>query len=448
MSKYFNIPPSLLICLGILSIIACTTVGLMLPWATTNGQGQDFIGALFTAASATDVTGLCIVDTATYYTRFGQLIILSAVQLGGLGGITIAIFPFLFFGLNIPFSYKFHVKAERGFSNLGTELVDFIKVVFKTTFACELLGASFYSFHFIPRFGLVDGLYYSVFTSISAFCNAGFATFSNNLESFTNDPIINWTTMALIALGGIGFSVIYPIIQRERLGEHAVMALKMSLILRVGGAILIWFIERTNPLTIGKMSGLFQYQAAQFLSVTPATAGFNTIPTANWTMVTTFIIIVIMFIGACPGGTGGGVKVTTVGVVVMWAWQKVCRNKKDVIFYKRQIPVETLVNAMGILVLYISSLSLTIMILLGTEAHLFNKGFTFVDIVFEVFSAIGTVGLSRGITPELSTTGKLIISFLMFIGRVGPATLAFSLVETQSTKGDLITYPDAQINVS
>jgi len=445
--KRLQISPSLVICLGIVTIITLTVIGLMLPWATVDGHGQGFVNALFTAVSATDVTGLCVVDTATYYTRFGQLIILTAVQLGGLGGITIALFPFLFFGVSVPFSYRYHVKVERGFSNLGGELIDFVKVVFKTTFFCELLGAILYSAHFIPKFGLFDGIYYSVFTSVSAFCNAGFSTFTNNLDTFARDPIINWTTMGLIVLGGIGFSVIYPVIQREKLSEHAVMALKFTFFLRVGGAFIIWFAERNNPSTLGGMPPFLQYQAAQFLSITPATAGFDTIPTANWTMFTTFLLILIMFVGACPGGTGGGVKVTTVGVVGMWVWQRVCQNRKDVVFYKRKIPVDVMVNAMGVVVLYTLALTLAILVLLRTEQHIFKLGFGFVDIVFEVFSAIGTVGLSRGITPALSDVGKIVISFLMYLGRVGPATLAFSLVQNQKIQEDMVTYPDAEINV-
>lgn len=443
MNKHWQ--PQTMICLGIATLIFIGTFLLMLSGATTGGR-QNLIDALFTSASAVNVTGLIVVNTEKFYTTFGKIVIMFLIQFGGLGAITIGVFPLLVLGKEISFATKFHLSNERGWSSFGNDLINFVKSVFKVTFTIELLGMAIYAISFVPRYGLLNGLWYSMFHAVSAFCNAGFSTFGNNLGSYCNDPIVVWTTTMLIAAGGIGFPILYQIFNREKLNEHSKLALNITLLLNILGAVFILWQEWNNPGMVGlgmwsKISNAF------FWAVTPKTAGFNTVSTSGLTIPTIFLLMFYMYIGASPGGTGGGVKTTTFGVVAMWAWQKACRGKQQVVYDKRNIPTSTLIGAMGILFLYTTIIISAIFLLLLVE-----QAVGFIDIVFEVLSAIGTVGLSRGLTDcslavHFSNTGKLILVFLMYIGRVGPATLGFSLFKKMRDETTFIKKIDGNIAI-
>ncbi|GAB6138268.1 TrkH family potassium uptake protein [Halanaerobaculum tunisiense] len=424
--------------LGYLILIILGTILLSLPWATVANQGLSTIDALFTATSATAVTGLIVVNTAHDLSLFGQLVVLVLIQIGGLGLMTSSTLVVLLLGRKISFKERIIVKEEINHFDFSG-LLRVVKYIISLTLGIELLGAVLLFFRFNSLFSVGKAIYFAIFHAISAFCNAGFDLFGTSLEGFVTDPYTNLVITTLFIIGGIGFAVLADIYHKREFSPltlHSKLVLLLTVILIGVGVCGIFLLEFANPKTLGDLSVGNKLVAAYFQGVTPRTAGFNTVPIGNLTAGSLFLVIILMIIGASPGSTGGGLKTTTVGVLLLTTYSLV-RGKKTPQLFGRTILQSTIYKALavtlsGLLFVVLASLVLTV-----TETA------SFIRIFFEAISAFGTVGLSTGITSSLTVIGKLVVVVLMFIGRVGPLTLAVALGEKVET--DKVKYPAEEI---
>jgi potassium uptake TrkH family protein len=433
----YKIQPAKLFLISFLLLILFGTGLLLLPKATVDGK-ISFIDALFTSTSAVCVTGLIVVDTATYFTRFGQIVILGLIQIGGLGVMTLTTFFALFFAGGLGIKERVLIGDLIEEEKLGKIKYTLIQIIL-TTFIIEAIGAILFFHSMIKlQMPLSEKIFHSIFHSISAFCNAGFSTFSENLmyEGLRYNYLSVGTIGMLIVLGGLGFGTLSNLFElttipfkRKKakvkyLSTQSKIILLTTLFLIFSGAIITYVLEYGNSLK--NLSEDQKILASIFQSITTRTAGFNTIPINELLISTSLIYILLMFIGASPGGTGGGIKTTTAFISFMAIYDFV-RGKKKIEIYKRQIPDEIIHRVFIKIAFSLSFIFLTTVILSITEK------FSLVDLIFEQFSAFGTVGLSRGITPYLSEIGKFIIVILMYIGRVGPITFltSFSKEVTQ-----------------
>jgi len=420
-----------------LSFGAAILVGaglLMTPWAST-GAPLGFVDALFTATSATCVTGLVVVDTGTALTRFGQGVVLTLIQLGGLGIMT--------------YSSVFLLLAGRGLSFRGEALVEetlgqkhrtsphrLVRDVFRFTLIIEAAGAAVLYTVFSRSQPWDEALYSAVFHSVSAFCNAGFSLYATSFTAYRGDWVLNLTIMTLITLGGVGFLVLEDLADAwkdrragrpARLGLHTKVVLTTSAVLTFGGAAGVWFFEAPN--TLAGLPWQDQLLASLFQAVTARTAGFNTLDYGVLTNTTLFLTILLMFVGASPGSCGGGIKTTTFAVVV-GLFRDRLRARERVSLYRRTLPEATVARAVSLLMASFTFVTLVVFALLVTEIgpvpHQMGGG-RFLEIFFEAVSAFGTVGLSTGITSSVSTAGRLLLTLTMFVGRVGPLTLAIAV---------------------
>ncbi len=426
------------IALSFLGAILAGTLLLTFPAATTDGRGATFIDALFTATSATCVTGLIVQDTPTFFSGFGQMVILVLIQLGGLGIMSYSAFLALLFG-------RFTLGKRGMLQDMMDEdrnVLSMIIYVFKMTFIIEFVGAVVLFLRWVFVFkDPLQSVYISIFHSVSAFCNAGFSLFSNSLEGYIGDPLVNIIIMGLIICGGIGFIVVYEVTQRINkprrfLSTHSRLVLTTSALLVITGFIAFFFIEFDGaflnyPVTAKIWGALFQ-------SVTPRTAGFNTIPIASLSAISLTIMMILMFIGASPGSTGGGIKTTTFAILLL-SLKNILQGKADIEVFKRTIPSTVVYKALAIVVGTLLLLMSVFLLLLAFE----NK--PFLPLLFEAVSAFGTVGLSMGITPDLTIIGKLLIIILMYGGRLGPLTLGFAL--TRVLRREKIEYPAAKVMI-
>lgn len=430
-----------------LSLIAGGTFLLMLPGATQDSQGLAFIDALFTSTSAVCVTGLIVVDTATHFTLFGELVILTLIQLGGIGIVTFATFLFLFLSGGLGVGQMNTLKGMVGESN--TNLVtSTLKQIIGFTFLVEAIGAiAYYIFWEVSFSTPGERILFSIFHSISAFCNAGFSLFTESLAGEMNatDWPINLTTIILIVLGGLGFTVIWEIIRRKteqsrwrrRLSIHTRIVLVTTASLIVAGTILILLLEWNHTLS-GYTWGN-KILLSLFQSVTTRTAGFNTVDIGNIGMSATLIMMILMFIGGSPASTAGGIKTTTFAVVMRSVIMTIYGYNRMEIF-KRTIPNRVIFRAMTVILLAASCIGISTILLSFVEDH------AFLDLFFEEISAFATVGLSRGITSQLTSWGKLIIVISMFLGRVGILTFMVAFanrIDTHKYK-----FPEETIMVS
>ena len=422
------------------------TLLLCLPFATKSGEPASFVDALFTATTSVCVTGLVVVETAGYWSLFGQIVILLLIQCGGLGIISFTTAMLLMFHRKV--TLKDRILVEEAFNlNSLSGLLKFVKKVFWGTFIVEGIGAVFSAFSFVPVYGWAKGIWLSVFHAISAFCNAGIDLIgADSLMPFKNDLSLNLTTMGLIVMGGLGFPVWFDILHNmkqkrgmRRLSLHSKMVLSFTLILISTGTLIIFLLERNNPLTLGNESFPKAILLAAFQAVTLRTAGFLTIPQQNLTQAGAFFSILCMFVGGSPIGTAGGVKTTTIFVLVLTAWCLI-RGKRDTTVFGRTISGETLRKALGVVTISIGVVFIAILLLLITEDG------SLLDMAYEVVSATATVGLSRNITAGLSFAGKLIIIICMFLGRIGPISLAIALGRQAKQKGK-ISYPTEEVPV-
>lgn len=438
--EIYNLTPAQILVAGYFAVILTGTILLSLPMATTAAGSLGIIDSLFTATSATCVTGLIVVNTSSAFTVFGQVVIMVLIQIGGLGIMSMSTLMAFLIGKKI--SLKERLVIQQDLNQFGISgLVRLIQYVLGFTLIIEGAGAIFMFTKLIHEYKLVNAIYYSIFHAVSAFNNAGFDLFGNSLAGFTGSIIMNFSVMILIILGGIGFGVLTESTNDKRFGKSSLQSkivVVMTLILLVVGFLVLLALEFNNPETMGNLPFGEKILSAMFLSVTPRTAGFNTLPTDALHSSSLFFIIILMFIGASPGSTGGGIKTTTFGIMVITMWNKII-GKKDIEIYNRRIDEEDVLKAMAITLLAIALVILITIILTITESK------PFIDILFETVSAFGTVGLSTGVTPTLSTVGRVLITLTMFAGRVGPLTLAVAFAERER-KG-IYHYPKEKIMV-
>lgn len=433
--KTEKLSPANLILIGFIIIILSGTLVLLLPFMVNSGNKLRFIDALFTATSATCVTGLIVVDTATFFSFWGQLVILVLIQIGGLGYMTLN--TILALALRRRIEYRTRLAIRDSFSlDFPGGVVRFVLSVLKYTFFIEGIGFLILFLNFLRYFTPREALFPAIFHSISAFCNAGFSIFSNNLESFVLDPVVNFTIMGLIILGGLGFVVLREIAEKHSISSlHSRVVVRTTLFLIVVGTVLILLLEWDNPATLAELPWGGKIMASLFQAITPRTAGFNTISTAGLREASVFLIMLLMFVGASPGGTGGGVKTTTFALLLGTAVSVVRGGEKVEFFHRRIIP--TIVSrAISVVVLAFFLVFIVTMVLLVVQPA------PLLDICFEVVSAFGTVGLSRGMTPNLLDLSKILIIITMYVGRVGIMTL---VMVRPSQEKDLITYPEERV---
>lgn len=416
------------IALGFFLIILVGTLLLKLPIATRSGESASWLTAVFTATSASCVTGLVVADTYLYWSTFGQIVIICLIQLGGLGFMTIGIFLLMFFKQKIGLNQRGLMQESVNALHLGG-LVRLTKIIIKGTLLIEGIGAVLFAFRFIPMFGVVTGIYYSIFHSISAFCNAGFDLMGRfgeyvSVSLFYGDGLINFTIMALITVAGLGFLVWQDLLENgfhvKKYRLHTKIVLVTTAAVFVVGTILFLVFEWNN--TMADMTLKEKVYSAMFSAVTPRTAGFNTIDTAALNDSSKFLTIILMFMGGSPGSTAGGIKTTTFVVMFLYLWSNL-RNTTGCNIFGRRLDDEVIKKA-G-LVFYFN----LILVVSAVLAICSLESMQFIDILFEVMSAMGTVGMTTGITRDLCVASKLILVLLMYCGRIGSMTFAMSFIE-------------------
>ncbi|HAE91449.1 TrkH family potassium uptake protein [Tissierella praeacuta] len=419
-----KLDPPRVLALGFGSLILIGAILLNLPIATQGGKSIGFINALFTSASAVCVTGLVVVNTGEFWSLFGQIVIILLIQIGGLGFMTMATIGALIIGKKITLKERLIIKEQLNQETMSG-LVKLTKYAVLSTFAIEGIGAILLSTRFIPTYGLIKGIWFSIFHSISAFCNAGFDITGNSIVPFVGDFIINMTISGLIILGGLGFSVYIDISRNKsfkKLHLHSKLVLTITVILLVVGMIIFLLIEFNNPYTIGNLNTGEKIISSFFQSVVPRTAGFNSVNIGGLLDTTVFFMIILMFIGGSPGSTAGGIKTTTFGTLILTT-VGVIRGNKDVVAYRKRIADEVINRSLAIATVGMTLIIIVSFILTVTEPA------DFLDVLFETTSAFATVGLTRGITPNLTNFGKLLITLTMYAGRVGPLTMAFAFAK-------------------
>lgn len=430
------------IALGFLLIVLVGTLLLMLPFSTRQGESTTFLNALFTATSATCVTGLVVYDTYLHWSLFGQIVILTLIQLGGLGFITIGIYGMSVFQKKIGLKNREFIHDSLNLIHIGGG-VKIVKRAIKGTFIIEFIAALLLSTSFIPEFGIVKGIYYSIFHSVSAFCNAGFDIMGvygeySSLTHFYDDPVVIITISAVILIGGIGFIVWNDICDHKfnfkKYLLHTKIVLTISAVLVIGGTVLFLITERNTVLA--DMAGKDKLLSALFLSVSPRTAGMNSVDIASLSGAGTILNILFMFIGGCPGSTAGGIKVTTIATVYFFLVSYIKKDKGYKV-YKRSLDDDTIKKANTVIFVNL------VLAIFATFVISLNQNLDLTKVVVECFSAVGTVGITAGITRDLTLISKLVVIILMYCGRVG--SLSFALVFSDKRKIPDIRYPVEQI---
>ncbi len=422
--------PPLIVCLSFFALILFGAILLDLPIASANGERIGFLNAFFTSTSASCVTGLIVANTATQWTAFGKVIIIILIQIGGLG--TMVFLSLIAMALNkrIGISERRIIKEQTN-ADTSKGIIRLVIYIIKFSLAVELIGAILLATKFIPDFGLERGILFSLFHSISAFCNAGFDIIGNSLTNYVNDFTVNMTISLLIIFGGLGFTVFIDIYRKRRfknLSLHSKVVISFTAILLLVGTLAFFLIEHNSAAMEG-LSLKGKVLSSFFMSVTARTAGFNTIDIGKMQEGSVIVTIMLMFIGASPASTGGGIKTTTFGVLLS-STISVLRGNKEIEIFHKKIPYDTLIKSLciftlGSFLVIFSSLWITII----------EQGkFLYLDILYEIVSAFGTVGVSRGITANLSSLSKIILIILMYLGRVGAATLGVSILDTHRKK--------------
>ncbi|SFX54766.1 trk system potassium uptake protein TrkH [Thermoactinomyces sp. DSM 45891] len=439
--KYWS-PPRILVA-GFFLIIFMGSFLLTLPLATKDGQGLAWIDSLFTATSATCVTGLVVVDTGDTFTLFGQMVILILILVGGLGFMTFATFFAVLLGKRVSFQDRLLLQEALNKSSVEG-IVSLVKRIVLFAFIIQAIGAILLTIRFVSDMPLDRALYFGIFHSISNFNNAGFDIMGSfqGFTGYVSDPYVSIILCTLIFLGGIGFIVLnelYEYRQTKRISLHSKMVLVVSIALILIGTIFLFLFEYTNPKTLQPLSGTGKVVSSFYQAITPRTAGSNTLNIPDLTQSSILLMIVLMFIGASPGSTGGGIKTSTFSVL-LGAVKSQIKGKEDVTFYRRRIPYDLIYRSLAV-----ASCGFAIVVGVAMLLTITEKGNDFLMILFEATSAFGTVGLSMGLTPNLSIAGKMIIIFTMFAGRVGILTIAFALA--QNRKRDPYRYPEGNIMI-
>ncbi len=453
-----NMSPPKIIAMGFLLIIIAGTLLLTLPISSADGKGTAFIDALFVATSATCITGLTPVVTAEHWSLFGKIVIMGLFQIGGLGFMTFVTLTFLVLGKRITLRNRLVIKESYNLSD-GVGMAGFMVSMIKFTFIAEAIGALLLSTQFIRIYGFDTGLFYSIFHSISAFCNAGFDLLGeSSLVEFSGNYVINITIMLLIITGGIGFPVVLDIylmlrnrfikkfslrICFKNLRLHSKVAISFTLFLIFAGALAFFLGEHNNPQTMGNMTMPHKILACFFQSVTLRTAGYFSIPQEGMKYGSKLVALILMFIGGSPASTAGGAKTVTVAVVLV-SVITMLKGEDEVVVFKRNISFRTIRKSLSVIIMMLFLELTAVMLLSAVEgnAHVVYEG---IDLFYEVFSAMSTVGVTTGLTPHLSTWGKIIIILCMYIGRIGPITMA--MIFTVNGKKREIQYPDGNILV-
>lgn len=432
------------IALGFFFIILAGSLILTLPIASQSGEWTPFLDSMFTATSATCVTGLVVYDTFTHWNVFGQLVILLLIQIGGLGFITVGVGFSMAFRRRIGLRQRDLLKESINAMEIGG-IVKLSRKIFIGTALCEGVGALLLATRFIPEFGLVKGIYYSIFHAISAFCNAGFDLMGGqqpyaSFTAYATDPVINITLMLLIIVGGLGFVVWSDVVSKrfrwKNYSLHTKMVISVTLLLIFGGALFLFLFEQGG--TIKGMSTGDQILASLFGSVTARTAGFNTVDTGALKPESKLLTTALMFIGGSPGSTAGGVKTTTIAVILIYVISNL-RGESGCNVFHRRIGDEVIKRASMVFCLNLF-LGLTSVTLILATSNLHMS-----DVLFEVYSAISTVGMTTGITRDLNVVGRIVIIILMYCGRIGSMTFALSLVAKPEAKG--LSLPEEKITI-
>ena len=443
-----------ILALGFLGTILLGGVLLYLP--ICNEQPITFLDALFTSVTAVCVTGLVTIVPATQFTLLGKVILLILIQIGGLGIIACVTGFFVILKRRITVRERIMIQETYNMQGLSG-MIAFVLRILKGTFIIEGIGAILFAIQFVPEFGLIKGIGYSIFHSISAFCNAGIDILgSSSFMSYVNNPIVNFTTMFLIVMGGIGFTVWYDVahnckvvIEKKqskkriftKLTLHSKIALVMTGFLLVAGTLLVFVLEYHNPETIGGMSLGDKLMTSAFHSVSTRTAGFATVSQAGLRPGTKFITTLWMFIGGSPGGTAGGIKTTTIAMLILTCLN-VIYGKRDTECFGRKIPVENFRTGFSVVMVAFGFL-LTGLTLLTV----FEPEMDFLSLLYEAVSAIGTVGLTADVTPNLGMASKIVIMCMMYIGRLGPVTIALVFGTRKNMKERIRELPEQRIMV-
>ncbi len=435
-----------LLVFGFLLIILAGALLLMLPISSADGSTTPFLNTLFTATSATCITGLIVYDTATQWSFFGQAVILCMIQIGGLGFMTLGSALILLLRGDSSLSNRKQIAESLNMTDYKTA-VRTMRHVLGGTAAFEGAGALILSARFIPEYGWAQGIWKGIFVSVSAFCNAGFdlmgeETPFSSLTAYTGDLAVNLTVMGLIVIGGLGFLVWEDLYTKRRwkhLSLFSKTVLTVSGTLIFGGAILIFLFEHNNPETFGALSGKEKILASLFQSISPRTAGMNTVDLTAMTEASQVLTVVLMFIGASSGSTGGGVKVTTIAVLGA-ALKSVLTGRKDAILLKRRLSSDLVYRAFALVFFPLVAVLVCTFVINGMEPDV-----GFIEALYECTSAFATVGLSLSVTPTLSAISKILLILLMFSGRVGMLTISYALLTDRRKRQNALRYPEGNI---
>lgn len=434
-----SLNPPMVLSLGFAILITAGGLLLSLPFFTKSGQATPLVDSLFVAASASCVTGLTPVNTLEHWNTYGHILIIILIQIGGLGVMSLASIIPLILGKKIGMKSRQILKEQLNVESLEGMIVLF-KYVLAFTFGTEVLGAILLSIKFVPLYGAGKGVWYAVFHSISAFCNAGFDILGDSIFPFRDDLLINLTLCALVIVGGLGFVVTSELFRRrsfKKLSTHSKLVLMVTAILLILGTVMFLFLENED--------GVLQYETLKgsilesfFQSVVARTAGFYSVDLSKIKDSTALMLMGLMFVGGSPGSTAGGIKTTTLGVLFL-STHAVVRGESEPVVFGRHIGTETVRKALAIfLVSIVIILSVSFMLTITESAPL-------VDILYETVSALATVGASKGITPHLTDAGKNLITLCMYLGRIGPMTMAFAF--GMKAKKSLIRYPESFISI-
>jgi trk system potassium uptake protein TrkH len=426
--------------MGFAAIILVGALLLMLPISSTTGESLPFVDALFTATSATCVTGLIVVDTGTYYSTFGQVVIMLLIQTGGLGFMTVATLFSIVFKRKISLKDRLLLQEAMN-QNTMEGIVRLIRKVLIYSLVIESSAALIFTIRWSFDMPFGRALYFGIFHGVSMFNNAGFDLFGHyqSLTHYVGDPIVNLVTMFLIVSGGLGFIVLSDLVdfrKNRKLSLHSKVVLTMTASLILVGALVIYIFEYTNPGTFQTLGWGEKIWASFFQSVSPRTAGANTVDLGSLRQATQFFMVILMFIGASPSSTGGGIKTTTF-MILVGAVISMIRGRSDLVLFRHRLTQDRIFKAVTLTMLSLFLVIAVSMVLSTTESA------SFLSILFETTSAFGTVGLSVGLTGKLTIVGKFIISFTMFAGRLGPLTMAYALGPKKGK--ELYRHPEGKI---
>ena len=436
-----------ILALGFLAVILLGTVLLALPIAAKNGQSIGLFDSLFTSTSAVCVTGLVVVDTGTTFSLFGQIVLIVLIQVGGLGFMVFATMLMVMLGRKISIRGRMLIRESMNASSLS-DLGSLTRLYLLLSLAIELIGTITLCFRFVPLYGWKHGTWMALFHSVSAFCNAGFDLFGNyaSLTAFSGDPLVLLTVASLIILGGLGFSVILETARNRQgfrnLSLHTRIVLMTTLVLLLAGTVFYWIVERANAETLAGCSEGEKILNAFFQSVTMRTAGFNSFDLSGFRDGSKLFSSLLMIIGASPASTGGGIKTTTIAALTL-LMLSVVRGESEVNVARRRLSDDISRRALAVAVLFLTTLLTGTLIISLIE----NGRFPLEDILFEASSAMGTVGVSAIGTPNLSSASRAILLPMMFLGRVGPLTLAVAVAKRQGGLRTASKYPEERIMI-